>query len=101
MLTLRRRPSGDSSAYIDIVYGDENVTLQLLSILKNEQASLWRIQSSDWGVERYHPRTIALTFNQQLPVNDWLKIYGSNVEDTEASIHLSAPKLALINRRDR
>jgi hypothetical protein len=88
------------SAAIDIFYNNEEITLVLDQVQDN--LSVWRVFSTDWGDEKYYPQTIALTFNQPLKVNNWLKIYGArSAMSGEAAIHLGAPKDAIINRRDR
>lgn len=104
MLTLRRLPINDGhpmdSAAIDIFYRNEEVTLVLDEV--QDDLSVWRVFSTDWGDEKYYPKIIALTFNQPLKVNSWLKIYGARATTSgEAAIHLSAPTEAIINRRDR
>lgn len=107
MLTLRRIPSlngcSDGST-IDIQYKDEFVTLSLREIYPDAEVpyAVWWIQSSDWGDERFPPKFFGLTDNQPLLINSWLKVYGSKInEGGEAVMHLSAPKEAIINRRDR
>lgn len=107
MLTLRRNEGyglETDKSTIDIEYKNEKITLSLVSIVDNEwfyPVSLWKVKSTDWGNEKYFPKFIGLTNNQPLIINDWLKIYGSKIAYNEATIHLSAPKEAIINRRDR
>lgn len=106
MLTLRRKegnglPTREST--IDIEYDGETVTLSLVRIFSDgrEEFTLWDIYSTDWGAEKYSPRFVALTTNQPLLVNDWLKVYGARVKHDEGVMHLDAPREAVINRRDR
>ena len=103
MLTLRRKPRSINHikvAAIDFFFNDEQVTLVLEEI--HEGISIWSVFSTDWGEERYYPKRIALGNNQSLKINNWLKIYGSNItESGEAVIHVSADRNAKIERRDR
>lgn len=108
MLTLRRKEEyrfGSEKSSIDIEYGNEAVTLSLMSIVNDdnsEPVGIWKIATTDWGSEKYYPKHIGLTNNQPLLINDWLKVYGASFTlSGEAVIHLSAPKDAIINRRDR
>ncbi len=106
MLTLRRKEGFGiltKESTIDIEYNCEKVTLSLVEVIscEKESVTLWNIYSTDWGSEKYYPKSIALTTNQPLVVNDWLKVYGAKVRDGEGVMHLSAPRNAVINRRDR
>lgn len=103
MLTIRRLPknqNGIKSAAVDIVYGDEEVSLILE--LVTDDYSVWSVYATDWGNERYYPKKIALGNNQPLTINKWLKIYGAKkTENGEAVIHIRADRNAKIERRDR
>lgn len=103
MLTLRRKPLAKNnmrSAAVDFFFNEQQVTIVLEDIV--DDISIWSVFSTDWGVERYYPKKIALTNNQSLVINSWLKIYGSAInEKGEAVIHIDAGKQVKIERRDR
>jgi len=107
MLTLRRKPSRDScsdESTIDIQYKEEIVTLSLKEIYPHDETpfAVWWIYSSDWGNEKFPPKYVTLSDNQPLVINDFLKVYGSKItESNEAVMHLKAPRDAIIQRRDR
>lgn len=107
MLTLRRSPSKNScsdGSTIDIRYKKETALLSLceVNVQSSAPSSLWFVESTDWGKERFPPKFFALTDNQSIEINDWLKIYGSKItNDGEAVVHLQCPKDVIINRRDR
>ena len=107
MLTLRRNPNRDScdaESTIDIQYKEEVVTLSLREVYPHDKTpfSVWFVSATDWADERFPPKFIALTDNQPLVINSWLKIYGAKInDDGQAIIHLQASQEAIINRRDR
>ncbi len=108
MLTLRRVAGygyATPESTIDIEYNEESIVISLVELLCDKtgtEVALWKINSTDWGGEKFHPAHIALTNNQPIIINDWLKVYGAKAtERGEAVMHLSAPREAIINRRDR
>ena len=108
MLTLRRQQGFGyvtPESTIDIEYKGESIILSYAQLLRSDndiEVTLWKVNSTDWGKERFYPTYVALTNNQPLIINDWLKVYGAKINDRgEAVIHLSAPREAIINRRDR